>query len=122
MSVGEFAGKVAEFLRTGVHVLVIDILPPTPSAPNGMHAAIWSRLDRDATDDPLPVGRPFLIAGYQAKRKPVAYLDAVGLGQPLPAGPLFLDDKTWFVEVPLEESYMETYRRLPAYLKELLQR
>lgn len=120
-SVGAFAGKVAEFLRTGVHVLVIDILPPTFATPNGMHAAIWTRLDPDAAEESLPEGRPLLVASYRAKRKPIAYLNSLAVGQPLPPGPLYLDE-TQFVEVPLEKAYADTYRRLPKHLKVLLQR
>jgi Protein of unknown function (DUF4058) len=119
-SVGEFAGKVADYLRTGVHVLVVDILPSSRSTPNGMHAAIWTSLDRDAKPDSLPEDRPFLIASYRAERKPIAYINSIAVNQCLPLGPIYIDS-TRFVELPLEESYMETFRRLPKFLRTKLE-
>src|SRR5262249_38189350 len=39
-----FVTKAAEFLQAGVHLLVIDLLPPTPRDPQGIHEAIWSEI------------------------------------------------------------------------------
>ncbi|MBX3399362.1 MAG: DUF4058 family protein [Gemmataceae bacterium] len=119
-TVGEFAGKVADYLRMGVHVLVVDILPPSRSTPNGMHAAIWRSLDRDATVESPPEDRPFLIASYRAERKPIAYINSIAVDQKLPQGPIYIDS-TRYVELPLEASYMETFRRLPKFLKTKLE-
>jgi hypothetical protein len=43
--------KTLAFLARGVHVLVVDILPPTPRDPDGIHRAIW---DEIADDDYTP--------------------------------------------------------------------
>lgn len=119
-TVGEFAGKVADYLRMGVHVLVVDILPPSRSTPNGMHAAIWTSLDRDASVESPSESRPFLIASYRAERKPIAYINTIAVNQSLPPGPVYIDSQR-FVELPLEESYMETFHRLSKYLKAQLE-
>ena len=37
-----FITKTTDFLDQGIHVLVIDLLPPTPRDPQGIHQAIWS--------------------------------------------------------------------------------
>jgi hypothetical protein len=119
LSVGDFAGKVAGLVRRGVHVVVIDILPPGRFDPGGMHAAIWPGLDTEPDPVAPPADQPLTFAGYRADERPVAYLSYAGVGQPLPDVPLFLDDGV-FVEVPLEQTYMTNYAELPAELKAAL--
>jgi hypothetical protein len=46
-SVEELAGKIAEFLESGVQVLVIDLFPRGRHDPRGVHGAVWSRYDRE---------------------------------------------------------------------------
>src|SRR5262245_18806039 len=36
-----FAEKTVGFLRTGIHALVIDLFPPTPREPFGIHKVLW---------------------------------------------------------------------------------
>lgn len=120
-SVGDFAGKVAGVVLGGGHAAVVDLLPPGRHDPGGMHPAVWSRLDEAAPGDPPPPGEPLTLAGYQADRLPVAHLDYAAVGRPLPPIPLFLDGGQ-FVELPLEESYMTGFDRLPADLRAALGR
>src|SRR5262245_43244409 len=47
-----FVEKTVEFLRQGVHVLVIDLLPPTPRDPQGMHKAIWDEIEEEPFELP----------------------------------------------------------------------
>jgi Protein of unknown function (DUF4058) len=115
-SVGMFAGKVVDFLHAGVHVLVIDILPPNRSTPHGIHAAIWSAVENRRSSASVPDARPMLVASYRAEPKPIAYLNYASVGRPLPLGPLYLD-ATRFVDVPLHATYQTTYSRLPKELK-----
>src|SRR5262245_24846122 len=42
--VEEFATKVVSALGLGIHVLVIDLFPPSPHDPRGMHGAVWEFL------------------------------------------------------------------------------
>ena len=114
--VGDFAGKVVSLVRNGVHVVVIDILPPGKHDPDGMHAAIWEGLDTEPEAVRPPADQPFTFAGYRAAYKPVAYLEYAGVGQLLPEVPLFLDGDV-FVYVPLEATYATNYAELPAELK-----
>ena len=48
---------------------------------------------------------------YRA-RPVTAYVEPVAIGSPLPAMPLFLDSD-WYVEVPLEETYIQTWNGIP---------
>lgn len=108
-SVGAFAGKVAEFLQSGVHVAVLDVFPPGPSDPDGLHVAVCDCLE-DATGAAPPSGKPFTFAGYRASRPPVGYLSYAALGDPLPDVPLFLDDR--HVVLPVEATYMAEFAHL----------
>lgn len=115
-AVGDFAGKVADFLLGGVHVALADVFPPGKHDPGGIHPAVCELLDPDATGDPPPSGRPLTFAGYRAARSPVAFLNYAAIGQPLPSVPLYLDAEM-YIELPLEESYTAAFDRLPAVLK-----
>jgi Protein of unknown function (DUF4058) len=115
-AVGDFAGKVAGMVRGGVHAVVLDLLPPGRHDPRGIHPAVWSMLDDDRPGEPPPPGEPLTLVGYQAEPLPVAHEEYAAVGRPLPAVPLFLDDGA-FVELPLEDTYMSGFTRLPAALR-----
>lgn len=51
-----FVEKAIEFLRQGVHLLIVDILPPTPRDPQGMHKAVWDEIEEEPFE--LPAGKP----------------------------------------------------------------
>ncbi len=53
----DFADKVIDSLKAGVHVVVIDAFPPGRHDPDGLHSFIWSRLKAGdfAADDKLPL-------------------------------------------------------------------
>jgi hypothetical protein len=40
----QLLAKVGGALSGGIHLLVIDLLPPTPRDPHGIHAAIWESI------------------------------------------------------------------------------
>ncbi|MCZ2341628.1 MAG: DUF4058 family protein [Bacteroidales bacterium] len=115
-TVGEFAGKVVDFLLSGVHVAVVDVFPPSKHDPGGMHPVICELLDPTAHGDTPPPGRPLTCAGYQATRPPIAYLNYAAVGQPLPGVPLYLDAGV-YADLPLEETYTDAFDCLPAVIK-----
>src|SRR5205814_2144797 len=43
-AIGAFARKAVEFLDGGVHLLVVDLFPPGPRDPQGIHKVIWDRI------------------------------------------------------------------------------
>jgi hypothetical protein len=67
----------------------------------------------------LPPDKPLTVGSYMPGDPPAAYVDAVGVGAPLPDAPLFLADG-WHVPCPLESAYMRAWAVLPAMLKELI--
>ena len=112
-----FVEKAADVLMQGVNLLVVDLFPPTPRDPLGIHKAIWDEL----TDEPfaLPPGKDRTAAAYLGGDLPTAYVESLGVGDPLPSLPLFLSDAR-YVPAPLEASYMEAWSKFPAMLKEII--
>lgn len=119
-SVADFAGKVVSAFDYGVHVFLVDPLLPGPHDPAGMHGAIWQRLE--STEEPydLPANDRLTLASYVAAEQVDIYLEHPALGAPLPDMPLFLRPDR-YVSVPLEATYVEAYRSMPAFWREVLE-
>jgi hypothetical protein len=118
-NVRELAEKVAGLLEANVQVLLIDLLPPGPHDPQGMHAAVWSLFD-PAGYTP-PAAEPLTLACYRWDGgEPEVFLEPVGLGRPLIDMPLFLC-RDRYVNVPLERTYQEAYRGVPAFWRRVLE-
>jgi hypothetical protein len=109
-----FSRKVAQFLKAGVHCLIVDLFPPGRRDPRGIHKLIWDRL----ADEPfsLPPDKQLTLAAYSAGLEVVAYVEPVAVGDPLQDMPIFLtpDD---YVLCPLEATYQTTWEQYPAMLK-----
>src|SRR5205807_6641662 len=43
-AIRDFVNKTIDFLRAGIHVLLIDLFPPSPRDPLGMHQLIWDEI------------------------------------------------------------------------------
>jgi len=116
--IAEFADKAEMALGHGIHLLVIDLLPPGPHDPQGMHAAIWERFD----DEPylLPPNEPLTLVSYVAEPRPEAYLEHLAVGSPLAEMPLFLNPDR-YINVPLESTYQAAYRGMPAFWRDVLE-
>jgi hypothetical protein len=113
-----FVEKAADILNQGVNLLVVDLFPPTPRDPQGIHKAIWDEFN----DEPFepPPGKPLTVASYVGGEIPTAYVDPVGVGDRLPPAPVFLSE-TRYIPAPLEETYQEAWAVFPAMLKELVE-
>jgi hypothetical protein len=117
-SVEEFVTKVGETLEFGVHVLLIDLLPPGRHDPRGLHAAVWNQFDEAPYD--LPVAEPLTLAAYTAGPPVKAYLEHLAVGGLLPEMPLFLHSDR-YIPVPLEATYQAAYRGVPAFWRDVLE-
>ena len=113
-----FVEKAAQFLRNGIHLLVVDLFPPSPRDPQGIHKAIWDEF----RDEPfeLPADRPLTVASYCAGELKTAYVDPVAVGSVLPSSPIFLTPDT-YVPAPLEETYQTTWEKCPRAMKEVVE-
>lgn len=122
-SVESFNDKLEDALHQGCHLLVIDLYPPGPFDPGGMHAAFWTRyksVSHSVTQD-----EPLGIASYQAKLQsgdilPTVYFERLSVGQNLPVMPLFLTSDE-YINLPLQETYDEAWRGVPARWKTVLE-
>lgn len=117
-SVAQFVAKAHAALQHGCHLLVIDLFLPGPHDPLGMHGAIWESFD---PEEPIrSEDNPLTLAAYVAGALPEAYLEPAAVGDALPDMPLFLQPD-WYVNVPLERTYQEAYRGVPAVWRQALE-
>ena len=112
-----FVEKAEEMLRAGVHLLIVDLFPPTPRDPPGIPKAVW---DEFADNDyALPPDRPLSLGAFIGGPCPEVFLEPTAVGAALPDRPLFLtpDD---YVPVPLEATYQSAWEAVPAYWRDVL--
>jgi len=110
-----FVAKAVAFLRAGVHLLIIDLFPPSDRDPQGVHAAIWDELATPPFT--LPDGLPLTLVSYQVAEDTVAHIEPIAVGDPLPDMPLFITPEA-HVLVPLEATYAATWDAAPEPLRD----
>jgi hypothetical protein len=113
-----FVEKTVDLLYEDINLLVIDPFPPGARDPQGIHKAIWDEI----TDEPfaLPEDRKLTLAAYQAAPIKTAYVEPFCVGLRIPDMPLFLHND-FYINVPLEATYMDTWAVLPQLLRDLVQ-
>jgi hypothetical protein len=117
-SVRQFAEKAEEFLRAGVHLLVVDLFPPSPRDPQGIHRAIWDQfVDSDFI---LPRDKPLTLAAYIGGPTPETFVNVTAVGLALPDMPLFLTPDE-YVPLPLEPTYQSAWEAVPAFWQGVVQ-
>ena len=112
-----FVEKAVEAVARGYHLLVIDLFPPTPRDPHGVHAAIWEAFSA-APFEPPP-GEPLTLVAYSAGSPKRAYIEPTAVGRELLEMPLFLEPDL-YVNVPLEATYLAAYRGVPLRWRRVL--
>ncbi|HEX3152795.1 MAG TPA: DUF4058 family protein [Gemmataceae bacterium] len=118
-----FVNKTHEFLNAGVNVLVVDLLPPTPRAPHGIHKAIWDEIEDVPFE--LTAEQPLVLAAYAAGdptvgRSTTGYVEPVAVGANLPDMPAYLD-ADYHVMVPLEAAYQSAWDSCPNDMRYLVE-
>jgi hypothetical protein len=119
-SVAQFAGKVADLLNCGVHVLIVDVLPPGANDPQGLHERVARFLPPAYEHYEFPAEEPLLLASYSAGRPIEVYLEHLAPGGVLTEMPLFLTPER-YVSVPLEGTYGAAYAGMPGFWREVLE-
>jgi hypothetical protein len=97
-----FLDKALAALARGIHLLLIDLHPPTPRDPQGIH------------------DKPLTLAAYDAGPVKTAYVEPVAVGDLLPEMPLFLAPEQ-YINVPLETTYGAAYAGVPRFYRNLLE-
>jgi hypothetical protein len=112
-----FVRKAQEALAAGVHLLLVDLFPPSPRDPQGIHRAVWG--DDCGPDYAPPADKPLTCVSYIGGAGAEAFVEHVAVGDPLPTMPLFVTPEV-YVDVPLEAAYRPAWVRMPAYWREVL--
>ena len=113
-----FLDKATTIISRGIHLLLIDLLPPGKRDPQGLHSLIAAEFG----EPPFvaPEGQPLILASYTGNSPTSTYVEALGVGDPIPDMPLFLE-QTQYVNVPLEATYQSAWVRMPERWQEILQ-
>ncbi len=111
-----FLEKALSAVVNGIHLLLIDLQPPSPRDPRGIHSAIWEDLAGQSYQP--PPGKDRTLVAYSAGLSKKAYVEPIAVGQPLTPMPLFLTADR-YVNVPLEETYQASYEGVPRIYRKL---
>jgi hypothetical protein len=119
-TIDTFVTKVVDALDLGIHVLVIDLFPPGPHDPRGIHGLIQQRLAASDELYDLPSDKPMSLASYAAGPEIEIFLSHVAVGESLLDMPLFFTSDR-YISVPLEKTYEEAYRGMPEFWRDVLE-
>ena len=111
--------KAVAAIQQGYHLMVIDLFPPGPNDPRGIHDRIWRELEGEAYTP--PPDKPLTLASYRVGRGVTAYVEPIAIGDVAPDMPLFLDPDH-YVNVPLESTYTAAYEGVPRRWKQVIER
>src|SRR5262249_49111227 len=113
-----FVEKAADLLDKRIHLLIIDLFPPSKRDPQGIHGAIWD----DIAGQPysLPAGKPLTLAAYVSDLSIRAYVRQLAVGDAMPDMPLYLEPNG-LVHVPQESTYTTAFAAMPARWRRVLE-
>jgi hypothetical protein len=115
-----FVAKAAELLDKGVHLVILDLLPPGKRDSSGIHSEIWEEIA--GAEQALPADKPLTLASYESNNTSVrAFVVHAAVGDALTGMPLFLAPGQT-VEVPLEATYQRAFAAMPQRWRRVLER
>ena len=110
-------GKVQHAIQSGIGVILLDLFPPGPRDPNGLHPLVWSSFQD--TDFTLPPDKRLTQVAYAAGRVKRAFIEPVAVGDAVPDLPLFLTPELHIV-VPLSATYETAWNDMPRRWQDVL--
>ena len=113
-----FLDKAIAALEAGIHLLLVDVQPPSTRDPHGIHGAIWEELTGESYEP--PAGKDRTLVAYTGGRVGKGYVEPIATGQALTPMPLFLTVER-YINVPLESTYAAAYRGLPGFWRGVLE-
>lgn len=116
-AINSFVEKAHESVLRGYHLLIVDLFPPGPRDPNGIHALIWSEMGGGPFTQ--PPDEPLTLVAYAAGHPNTAYIEPTAVGRALIDMPLFLTPER-YVNVPLEATYAAAFQGVPRKWKAVL--
>jgi hypothetical protein len=116
-AIRSFLDKAVAALDGGVHLLLVDVHPPGPRDPHGIHGVVLNEI---GTEDYVLGGeRPLTAAAYIGGATVEAFVAHFAVGEPIPQMPLFLTREN-YVHVPLEATYMAAWEDVPPQYQQVL--
>ena len=105
-----FIEKAVEFIEHRIHLLIVDLHPPTLRDPEGIHGVLWEEFT--GREYQAPAGEPLTLAAYQSGDMVRAYVEPVRVGDALKPMPLYLEPGG-YVLVPLDDTYSAAFEAQP---------
>ncbi len=118
----DFVRKAQDLLAAGVHLTVVDLFPPTPRDPEGIHPLVWGEDEGEGDDNTFHFdeAKPLTCASYIGGPSAEAFVEPVAVGDSLPTVALFLTPEE-YVPVPLETTYLAAFDAVPDFWREALE-
>ena len=116
-AIRSFLDKAVAALDGGIHLLLVDVHPPGPRDPHGIHGALLNEIGTE--DYVLGSERPLTVVAYIGGAVVEAFVAHFAVGEPIPQMPLFLTREN-YVRVPLEATYMAAWEDVPPQYQEVL--
>jgi hypothetical protein len=112
-----FLDKAVAALDPGSQLLLVDVHPPGPRDPHGIHGALLSEIGME--NYRLGKERPLTAVACTAGPVVEVFATHFAVGEPMPSMPLFLTSEN-YVHVPLEKTYMAAWEDVPSQYQEVL--
>jgi hypothetical protein len=109
--------KAVAALDAGIHLLLVDVHPPGPRDPNGVHREVLGEIHTQ--EYVLPSNRLLTAVAYTGGTTVEAFVKHFAVGDPAPEMPLFLTQES-YVRVPLEATYMAAWQDVPMQYQKIL--
>lgn len=116
-AIRSFLDKTVAALDAGIHLLLIDVHPPGPRDPNGIHGAVLNEIGTE--EYVLGSERPLTAVAYTGGAVVEAFVEHFAVGESIAQMPLFLT-REHYVQVPLEAAYMAAWEDVPPRYQEVL--
>ncbi len=114
-----FVEKATGLLLQRVHLLIVDLHPPGPHNPQGIHGEIWREVT--GQEYTVPPDKPLTVASYDSGLSMRAYYLPMATGDVFPDMPLFFKPGE-HVRVPLEATYRTAFTAVPRRWRTVLER
>lgn len=116
-ALADLVAKSAYLLDQKVHLLILDLFPPGPRDPRGIHGVLWEDIEGDEVPPPT---KPLTLAAYEVDQTIRAYVEYAAVGENLPAMPLFLEPRGCIM-VPLDATYQAAFQGMPKRWRTVLE-
>jgi hypothetical protein len=114
----QFVTKAVRLLTNRIHLLIIDLQPPSPRDLHGIHNKLWEQLSGEESIP--PAGKPLTLASYRADSEIDAFVEPTAVGDLLTPMPLFLRPEQYVV-IPLEETYQAAWKAVPKRWRDIIE-